>query len=61
MMSSYDRANVGYILAGEGTWFGAHLLRLISKADNNNRELLRKGFPEQVEAVEKYRHEDPKK
>ncbi len=54
-MSQYDKANVGYILAGTGTWFGAHLLRLISKADKINLELLRKGFPEQVEAVEKYR------
>ena len=54
-MSEYDKKNVGSLLAGEGTWFGAHLLRLISKADNNNLRLLRKGFPEQVEAVEKYR------
>jgi hypothetical protein len=55
MMSEYDKECVGQILAGTGTWFGAHLLRLISKADENNLELLRKGFPEQVEAVEKYR------
>ena len=55
MMSEYDKKCVAEILAGEGTWFGAHLLRLISKADNSNLELLRKGFPEQVTAVEKYR------
>ena len=54
-MSEYDKQNVGDLLAGTGTWFGAHLLRLVSKADENNLELLRKGFPEQVEAVEKYR------
>jgi hypothetical protein len=55
MMSKYDKECVGQILAGTGTWFGAHLLRLVAKADKNNLELLRKGFPEQVEAVEKYR------
>ena len=55
MMSEYDKKNVSSLLAGEGTWCGAHLLRLISKADNNNLRLLRKGFPEQVEAVEKFR------
>ena len=55
MMSEYDKKNVGELLAGTGTWFNAHLLRLISKADSGNLELLRKGFPEQVEAVEKYR------
>ena len=55
MFSEYDKKNIGELLAGEGTWFGANLLRLISKADKNNTELLRKGFPEQVEAVEKYR------
>jgi hypothetical protein len=55
MMSEYDKMNVGNLLAGEGTWFNAHLLRLISKADDNNTELLRKGFPEQVKAVEEFR------
>ena len=55
MFSEYDKQNVGELLAGTGTWFNAHLLRLISKADKDNLELLRKGFPEQVEAVEKYR------
>ena len=56
MFSEYDKKNVGELLAGEGTWFNAHLLRLISKADSGNLELLRKGFPEQVEAVEDFRH-----
>ena len=56
MLSSYDEKNIGSLLAGEGTWFNAHLLRLISKADNSNMELLRKGFPEEVKALEEYRH-----
>ena len=55
MFSEYDKKNVGNLLAGEGTWFNARLLRLISRADSNNLELLRKGFPEQVKAVEKFR------
>ena len=54
-MSNYDRQKIPEILAGEGTWFGAHLLRLIAKADQNNIELIRKGFPDQVKAVEDYR------
>lgn len=54
-MSNYDKESVAQILAGTGTWFGAHLLRLIAKADKNNLELIRKGFPEEVEAVENYR------
>jgi hypothetical protein len=55
MISNYDKANIGNILAGEGSWFTANLLRLISKADNSNLELLRKGFPEEVAAIETYR------
>lgn len=35
--------------------FTVQLLRLIAKADNDNRNLLRKGFPVQVAAVEIYR------
>ena len=58
MFSEYDKQNVGELLAGTGTWFNAHLLRLISKADSNNLELLRKGFPEQVKAVEDFRHKE---
>ena len=59
MLSSFDEKNIANLLAGEGTWFNAHLLRLIAKADNNNLELLRKGFPDEVKAVEDYRQPDP--
>lgn len=38
-----------------GTWFTSHLLRLIAKADQQNRELLRRGFPYHVAAVERWR------
>jgi hypothetical protein len=54
-MSTYDKDNIGNILSGEGSWFTANLLRLISKADSNNLELIRKGFPEEVAALESYR------
>lgn len=54
-MSNYDRNNIGNILCGEGSWFNAKLLRLIAKADDNNLELLRKGFPHEVACVEAYR------
>jgi hypothetical protein len=39
---------------GKGTNFTAQLLRLIAKADLSNREKLRLGFPEVVEAYEKW-------
>lgn len=54
MISPYDRANISSILAGEGDWFTAKLLRLIAKADSSNKERLRLGFPEEVEAYEAY-------
>lgn len=56
MFSDYDKKNIDRLLAGEGTWFNARLLRLISRADSNNRELLRKSYPEQVKAYENYVH-----
>ena len=52
MISEFDRHHVYEILTGHGDWFGAQLLRLIEKADSHNRELLRKGFPDYVQAFE---------
>ena len=52
-MSTYDLNNVGIIVNGHGDWFTARLIRLIAKADLHNREKLRKGFPDVVEAYEK--------
>jgi hypothetical protein len=51
-ISEYDRAHVGDILRGNGDWFSAHLLRLLAKADRDNREALRLVFPEHVAAYE---------
>lgn len=52
MMTDFDRTRVAEIIAGEGDWYNAHLLRLISKADRLNRSLLRTIYPEQVAAYE---------
>lgn len=52
MMNDYDRKHLGEILAGQGDWFNAHLLRLIAKADQQNRARLRLAFPEEVKAWE---------
>lgn len=54
MFGGYDKDNLDRLLAGEGDWFTAQLVRLIAKADTLNRGKLRKGFPEEVEAVEQY-------
>lgn len=53
-LSDYDRSNVGNIISGEGDWFSAELLRLIAKADVENREQLRVAFPDHVEAYEQW-------
>ena len=53
-LSEYDRANVGAIIAGDGDWFSAQLLRLIRKADFENRAKLRLGFPDHVAAIERW-------
>lgn len=51
-LSAYDRANVGHILRDPKLdWFTAKLLRLIADADEHHRELLTKGFPEEVALV----------
>ena len=51
-VSDFDREHMEDIVAGYGDWFSAELLRLIVKADSENRELLRKVFPVHVKAYE---------
>jgi len=53
-MSAYDKVNVGQILQGEGDWFGAQLLRLIAKADVDNRLKLSLVYPDYVRAYEAF-------
>jgi len=50
-MSDYDKANIREILAGDGDWYAAHLIRLIAKADRNNLGLLASVYPKEVRAV----------
>ena len=50
-ISDYDKANIANILAGDGDWYAAHLIRLIAKADRNNLSLLACVYPEEVRAV----------
>lgn len=57
MLSEFDKNNIEDILKGHGDWFTAKLLRLISKADFENRAKLRLGFSEEVLAVERYERE----
>lgn len=54
MISSFDRACIGKIVGGHGDWFGAHLIRLIAKADSQNIERIRAGFPDYVAAFEQW-------
>lgn len=53
-LSDFDRRNIGPIMAGEGDWFSAVLLRLIAKADLANRSRLRLVYPEHVQAYEEW-------
>ena len=50
MISDFDKAHVGEILAGNGDWFTAQLLRLCAEANEGNLERIRAGFPETVDA-----------
>jgi hypothetical protein len=59
VISSYDREHIGEILAGHGDWFTAKLLRLIAKADFENRAKLRLGFPTEVQAYLDWRDKPP--
>jgi len=53
-LSEFDRKNMERILAGEFDWFSAKLMRLIRKADRENKERLRIAFPDHVQAYDDY-------
>ena len=53
-MSAWDRDNLDNFLGGEGSHFTAKLIRLIADSDATNRENLRKGFPDEVDGVERH-------
>lgn len=50
--SDFDRDHIQDILCGYGDWFGADLLRLIAKADRQNREKIRQVYPVHVKVYE---------
>lgn len=52
MISAFDKAHMADIIAGHGDWFSAELLRLIAKADFENKAKLRLGFPDVVPAYD---------
>lgn len=51
-LTSYDRAHMADVLAGHGDWFSAELMRLIAKADFENKARLRLAFPDHVQAYD---------
>jgi hypothetical protein len=55
-VTDFDRAHIGEILkdrhGSRYDWFTCYLLRLIVKADRENRERIRSAFPDEVEAFE---------
>ena len=53
-VSAHDREKMDEIMTGYGDWFSARLLRLIAKADLENRARLRLAFPEHVQAYEEW-------
>ena len=50
-MSAYDKANIDEILAGEGDWFTAELLRFLAAIPQDDRRIFANQFPDEVEAV----------
>lgn len=57
-VSEWDRANIDLIMQGHGDWFTAQLLRLCSKADRENLEKVRAGFPDVVALFEEWLTEE---
>ena len=55
-LSEYDKAHVSRILSGDGNWFTAKLLRLISVADTDNLSKLYQVYPDEVDVVYEYQH-----
>lgn len=53
-LSEHDSARIGDIVAGDGTNYSAHLLRLINKADEHQRRLLASIYPDHVAAFRKW-------
>ncbi len=53
-ISQYDADHVEEMFDPRNTWFGAQMMRLIAKADRENKERLRLAFPHAVAAYERW-------
>lgn len=54
-LTKFDLDNFEMLLdPRRASWFTAHLVRLIQKADSDNRELLRMAYPDEVAAFERW-------
>lgn len=53
-ISEHEKNNIGQILISDEQWFGALLIRLIAKADFDNKVELYTIYPSYVNAVHKY-------
>lgn len=53
-VSAIDRGQMDQIMRGEGSSFSRQLIRLIPKADAENRERLRLAFPDHVRVYEEW-------
>ena len=58
-MTEYDKANISWILSGNGDWFTADLFRLIARSDTANKEKLALSFPDEVNAVHEFQTGKP--
>lgn len=59
--STFDRESIEHILKnpkGSADWFGAHVIRLVSRADLWQRERIRIIYPEHVAAYEEWYYGD---
>jgi hypothetical protein len=54
LISRYDVENIDKIMNGHGDWFTAELLRLCQKADPENLQRIRMGFPDVVSLFESW-------
>ena len=57
-LSQFDKENVGAILQGHGDWFSAQLLRLIARADWDNRAKIALVYPDHFKAWETWFNTD---
>ena len=53
-LSAFDLDDFERLMSARNDWFAADLVRLIAKADRENRERLRAGFPGEVAAFERW-------